>query len=125
MKSNKLALAARFVLGLIFFVFGLNGFLQFIPQPPPPEDVKAFMTGMMSAPYFFPVLKGTEVICGLLLLSGRFQSLALVILAPIALQITLFHSTFAREGLPMAIFIDIAGIYLAKTRWSTFKSLFE
>ena len=83
---------ARILLGLIFFVFGLNGFLNFIPQPPMEDPtVLAFMGGLMGSGYFFPVLKATEVICGALLLANWYVPLALVILAPITLNIVLFH----------------------------------
>lgn len=91
--------ALRLVLGLIYVVFGLNGFYQFIPVPPPPETAAAFMGGLFSAGYFFPLLKATEVIAGLALLSGFFVPLALVILAPITLQIFLYHFFLAPEGM--------------------------
>ena len=90
MKS-KVQLGARYLLGLIYFVFGLNGFLNFIPQPPMPENVMAFMGALFATGYFFPVLKATEVIGGALLLSGFAVPVALVVLAPITLQIFFFH----------------------------------
>lgn len=126
MKS-KIVMPARTILGLIYFVFGLNGFLNFIPAPPTmPEGALAFMTGMMAAPYFFPVLKGTEVICGTLLLSGFAAPLALVILAPITLQIFFFH-LFMTPGLENAI-MPVAMIVLhvtaAMAYWSLYKPLF-
>src|SRR5689334_1283698 len=100
---KKLPLIARLLLGLIFFVFGLNGFLNFIPTPADmPEKLKAFSGGLMAAGYFFPLLKGTEVICGLLLLTGRFVPLALVVLAPIVLNIFLTHLFLAPSGLGLA-----------------------
>jgi putative oxidoreductase len=88
----KLTLGSRYILGLIYFVFGLNGFLNFIPMPPLPEVVNNFFTGLMATGYFLPFLKATEVICGILLLSGFFVPLALVVLAPITIQIFLFHA---------------------------------
>ena len=105
-------LIARIVLGLIFFVFGLNGFLNFLPTPQP-ESMAAFMTGLASTGYFFPLLKGTEVICGALLLVGAFVPLSLVVLAPIVLNIFLVHAFMAPDGLPMAVFIGVLEIYLA------------
>lgn len=110
---NKAPLIARILLGLIFFVFGLNGFLNFIPTPPPPESLMTFMTGMMSSKYFFPLLKGTEVVCGLLLLSGAFVPLALVVLAPIVLNIFLTHLFLAPDGLVLAVVIGLLEAYLA------------
>lgn len=125
----KFPLIARIILGLIFFVFGLNGFLNFIPPPPNlPESMMAFMNGMMSTKYFFPLLKGTEVICGLLLLSGCFVPLALVVLAPIVLNIFLVHAFLAPEGLVLAIVIGLLEAYLAfcaKPYSDTIKQLFQ
>ncbi len=110
----KLPLLARLLLGLIFFVFGLNGFFNFIPMPTElPERLVSFTSGLMSSGYFFPFLKGTEVLCGLLLLVGAFVPLALVILAPIILNIFLVHAFLAPSGLPLAIFIGLLEIYLA------------
>jgi putative oxidoreductase len=111
---KKLPLIARILLGLLFFVFGLNGFFNFIPTPTDmPEKVKTFMAGLMATGYFFPVLKGTETICGALLLSGAFVPLALVVLAPIIIQISLFHAFLEPSGLPMVAFIVILEVYLA------------
>jgi putative oxidoreductase len=111
---RKLPLIARILLGLIFFVFGLNGFLNFIPVPPNlPEKLQAFTTGLMASGYFFPFLKGTEVACGLLLLIGAFVPLALVVLAPIILNILLVHAFLAPSGLPLALVICALEIYLA------------
>lgn len=90
---NKIAFGAQVVLGLIFFVFGLNGFLNFIPAPTGmPDGAMAYLGGLMAAPYFFPVLKATEIVGGLALLVNRFAALALVVLAPIVIQIFLFHA---------------------------------
>lgn len=111
---SKLPLIARLVLGLIFFVFGLNGFLNFIPPPESmPENMTTFMNGMMVTGYFFPLLKGTEVVCGALLLVGAFVPLALIVLAPIILNIFLVHAFMAPEGLPIAIAIGLLECYLA------------
>lgn len=96
--------AARVLLGLIFVVFGLNGFLGFIPLPPHEGAAAEFMGGLAAAGYFFPLLKGTEIAVGLALLANRFTALALVVLAPITVNIVAFHS-LAPEGLPLAILI--------------------
>lgn len=124
---HKIPMIARILLGLIYFVFGLNGFLNFIPAPPDmPEKVMTFMNGVMAAPYFFPVLKGTEVICGLLLLTGFAAPLALVILAPITLQILLFHG-FMTPGLSQQILpLVMLALHLvaAKAYWPLYRPLF-
>lgn len=106
-------IGARILLGLVFFVFGLNGFLNFIPVPPGiPEAAMEFSAAMMKTGYFLPFVKGTEVIVGLLLLSGFFVPLALVILAPITLNILAYH-LFLTPGLENAIMgIVIIGLQL-------------
>lgn len=103
----------RFLLGAIFFVFGLNAFLQFIPMPAtPPPKLVPFMNGLMAAGYFFPFLKITEITCGLLLLVNRFVPLALVILAPIVLNIAAVHYLLDPSGAIMATFILVSLAYL-------------
>lgn len=103
---------ARVLLGLVFFVFGLNGFFHFIPQPPAPESVKHF-TELMTGSYLFSLVKGTEVVVGLALLSNRFVALALLVLAPITVNIFMFHAAVAGEGLPMPIMLLALQGYLA------------
>lgn len=113
------------LLGLIFFVFGLNGFLQFIPQPMPPEGALKFLGGLMAAPYFFPLLKGTEVLIGLALLTNRFVSLALVILAPIILQIFLYHTILDPSGAPMAVALLVFLLVSAWGRKESYQTLLK
>jgi uncharacterized membrane protein YphA (DoxX/SURF4 family) len=102
MKS-KLVLVARILLGLIFFVFGLNFFLHFLPQPPPPPAAAAFAGAMFATGYLFTLLKIVEVTSGLLLLVGRFVPLALALLAPVIVNIIMFHAFLAPAGLPIPI----------------------
>lgn len=111
---TKLPLVARILLGLIFFVFGLNGFLNFIPVPENlPEKLMAFTSGLMASGYFFPFVKGTEVVCGILLLAGIYVPLALIVLAPIILNIFLTHAFLAPDGLVLPIVIGLLEVYLA------------
>lgn len=123
---NRLQTLSRYVLGLIFFVFGLNGFLNFLPAPPMPESAMGFMGGLASTGYFFPFLKATEVFCGALLLAGFAAPLALIILAPITLNILLFH-TILTPGIqnaimPVAILI-LQGLAASKY-WGLYFPLF-
>ena len=84
------ALAARFLLGSIFVVFGLNGFLHFLPLPSMPEGAIAFFGALAKTGYLLPLLFGAQVVGGVLLLVGMVP-LALVILAPIVVNIVAFH----------------------------------
>jgi putative oxidoreductase len=108
----KLPMIARILLGLIFFLSGIAFF--FTPTPElPPGAMADFFKGMAGTRYFFYLLKGTEITCGLLLLAGRYVPLALVILAPVCLNIFMVHAFMAPEGLPLAIIIGGLETYLA------------
>jgi putative oxidoreductase len=125
----KIPCIARILLGLIFFVFGLNGFINFIPYDPNqvPPAAMAFSGAMMATGYFFPVLKATEVICGALLLSGFYVPLALVILAPITIQIFLFHSmlTPGVGNLVMPIVMIALHLTAASKHWALYRPLLQ
>src|SRR4051794_4978407 len=103
--KGKLPLAVRILLGLVFFVFGLNGFLHFIPNQAMSGTAAAFMGGLAAAKYMFPLIKITEVVAGIMLLAGMYVPLALILLAPGIVNIVLFHAFLAPSGLPVALVI--------------------
>lgn len=110
----KIPLIVRVLLGLIFFASGLVGLLNIVPPPDDlPESLKTFNAGLMASGYFMPLLKGTEVVCGALLISGFFVPLALVVLAPIVVNIFFVHIFLAPEGLPVAIVVGVFQAYLS------------
>jgi len=113
MKS-KLPLIARLLLGFVFFASGLAGLLKLVPTPPDlPQRLIAFNEGLAASIYFLPFLKMVETICGGLLLIGWFVPLALVILAPVVLNIFLTHLFLAPQGLPLALVMGLLMIYLS------------
>ncbi len=116
---------ARVILGLIFFVLGLNKFLQFIPVPPPTGTAGEFMFGLSKAPYMFPLIGFIEVVAGALLLSGRLVPFALLLLFPINLNIFLFHLALTPESIGMGIFMMAAHILLAVYYWPVYKPIFK
>ncbi|HEY5961548.1 MAG TPA: DoxX family protein [Polyangiaceae bacterium] len=113
--TRHLPTIARILVGLVFALSGVTWFLPFVPKPPPPELVAPFMTGLVSTGYFLPLLKATEMVCGILLVANRFVPLALVILSPIVVQIAAFHFLFEHSGAPIAAVIVLLQIYLG---WS-------
>ena len=122
---------SRFLLGLIFLVFGLNGFLHFIPMPPPSGVAGQFLGAMFVSNYLL-VVSGLQVISGALLLIDRYVPLALTILGPIIVNILLFHGLMNPPGIGLAVFVAIlwgvvfvsvrsafAGIFLARVETNT------
>jgi len=107
------SLIARLLLGLIFLVFGLNGFLHFIPMPPPKGLAAQQFGGAIFASHYWVVIFGLQVIGGLLLLVNRFVPLALVLLGPVIVNIFFFHALMAPEGLPLAIVVVALWVILA------------
>ena len=114
---------ARILLGLIFFVFGLNGFLNFLPTPPMPEAAGSFAGALAATGYMFPLIKLIEVIVGILLLANKFVPLALLLLAPITVNILLFHAVLAPAGLPLPIVILVLHLYLARVHSAAYKPI--
>lgn len=108
---------ARILMGLVFFVFGLNGFLHFIPQPKDamPPGAMAFFGALMATGYMVPLIMGTQVIVGVLLLANRFVPLALALIAPVIVNIMAFHAFLAPSGLVIASVVLALELYLA---WS-------
>ncbi len=108
------ALIARYLLALVFIVFGLNGFLHFIPQPPPTSDqAKQFLTIMAASHYLAPVFL-VQLISGLLFLSGRTTPLALVCIAPVIVNILIYHGTMDPKAIVGGI---IAAVLWALVFW--------
>ncbi len=91
-------LIARNLLGLMFLVFGLNGFLHFIPQPKPTGLALQYFTVLSASHYMMPVFL-LQIIGGALLLANRFVPIALVLLGPILVNILIFHLTMAPAGI--------------------------
>jgi hypothetical protein len=100
------------VLGFIFLAFGLNGFLHFIPNMPMPNPAVQFFLGLAATGYMLPLLFTTQAVAGALLLVGIYVPLALALLAPVVLNIVLFHVFLAPAGLPVALIVMALELYL-------------
>jgi uncharacterized membrane protein YphA (DoxX/SURF4 family) len=116
-------LIARVLLGLIFLVFGLNGFLHFIPMPPPTGLAGQFF-GVIFGSYYWVVIFGIQTLGGLLLLVNRFVPLALVLLGPVIVNIFFFHALMAPAGLPLAIVVVLLWAILAIRNKRHFAGIF-
>jgi len=93
---------SRVLLGLMFLIFGLNGFLHFIPAAMP-TGVAGQFVGAMFVSNYLVVVFGLQLTAALLLLANRFVALAIAILAPVLVNIVLFHVFMAPEGWALAV----------------------
>ncbi|HYU46214.1 MAG TPA: hypothetical protein VEK84_08565 [Terriglobales bacterium] len=115
---------ARYLLGVIFLFFGLNGFLHFIPLPPPGGVAGQFM-GALFVSHYFVLIFGIQVIGGVLLLANRFVPLALAVLAPVIVNILAFHASMAPSGLPLALFVAVLWAVIFVDVRPAFAGLFQ
>jgi hypothetical protein len=122
--EDKAPHGARILLGLTFTIFGLNGFLQFLPTPQMNEAGGAFLGALAATQYMFPLIKSVEVAAGVALLANRFVPLALVLLAPIVVNIVLFHAVLA-GGVGVPLVLTALGLYLAWSHRDVYRPLFQ
>jgi len=115
---------SRFLLGLIFLIFGLNGFLHFIPMAPPSGVAGQFLGSMFVTKYLLFVF-AIQLIGGVLLLINRYVPLALTMLAPIIVNILLFHGLMNPDGLGLALFVTILWAVVFASVRSAFAGIFE
>src|ERR1700741_1232344 len=101
---KTVSVIARYLAGVIFVVFGLNGFLNFFP-PPPPGGIAGQLMGALFASHYLWVIFAFQVIAAVLLLVNRYVPLAVAILAPVIVNILSFHALMAPSGLPLALFV--------------------
>ena len=124
MKKSMRVLTAvvRILMGLMFFVFGLNGFLNFMPQPKMPENIMTVM-GSLKQAGLIDVAFGTQLLVGVLLLLNRFVPLALALIAPIIVGIITFHIRLAPPSIGMGIVVLVMELYLAWAYRNAFRPM--
>jgi putative oxidoreductase len=115
---------ARYLAGAIFLVMGLNGFLNFIPLPPPGGIAGQFM-GALYVSHYLRVIFAFQVIGGLLLLVNRYVPLATAVLAPVIVNIVTFHVLMAPSGLPLALFVAVLWVVIFIEVRPAFSGLFQ
>ncbi len=119
-------LVLRLLLGLVFLVFGLNGFLHFIPQPPMPPGDAATLSTVLAHSGWMTFVSLLEVIASLMLLAGRYVPLGLTLLAPILVNILLFHTTLLRgNGIAPGLVCTFVEVFLIYVYRRSFRSLFD
>jgi uncharacterized membrane protein YphA (DoxX/SURF4 family) len=115
----------RVLMGLLFLFASIVVLFNVFPQPELTGRVKIFMDGVNASGYLLPLIKITELLCGIAFVSGYFVPLATVVIAPIIVNIFFFHAFVDTSGLPVAVFLVLANIFLAYANWDKFKPLLE
>jgi putative oxidoreductase len=117
------SIIARYLLGLMFTVFGLNGFLNFIHQPPPTNPLAIQFFVAISSSHFAEFFFAIQLIGGLLLISGYFVPLALTLLAAELYNILAFHLTLAPASIAPALFASVLWILVFLQYRGSFKDI--
>lgn len=127
MDNQKSVIIARILLGLPFVVFGLNGFLHFIPMQGMPERALDLIMAFVRTGYMLQIIAACEVVAGSMILSGFFVPLGLLILAPIVAHIILFHMflTPGPKELILPLIITALGLFLAKKYHKVFSPILK
>ena len=120
-----IVIIARVLLGLVFFVFGLNGLHPFMQNPPAPPAAAAFFGALAATHYMFFLIFGTQVLGGALLLIGVAVPFALTILAPVIVNILFFHMFLSPDLLAMALVVAAFELFLVWYYRAAFAPLFS
>jgi putative oxidoreductase len=113
---------ARVLLGLIFVVFGLNAFFNFIPMPAPTGQAGAFMGALFTSHYLYAI-KCFEISGGLLLLIGRYVPLGLTLVGPVIVNILFYDIFLDHSGLGLGVVIAALALFLLARYRSAFAGL--
>lgn len=118
------AIIARILMGLLFLFASITYFFVSFKQPEVTGSVKAFNEGIKASVYLMPLVKSIELLCGISFVTGRFVTLASVLISPIIVNIVLFHSFLDPQHLAAPIFLLLANSFLIYTNRSHYKNLF-
>lgn len=119
------AIAARILLGLIFGIFGMNHYLNFIPMGKMPSGVAGQFLGALMASHYMYVVAFFEVVPAILLLIGVYVPLALVLLAPVIFNICLTNFLMTPQGIPISIAAVILWLLVAWRVRSAFAGILQ
>ena len=123
--NKKIQKIIQIILGLILIIFGANKFIGFMPAPELPEGAANFMGALVDTGYMFPLIGIIEVMVGLLLVFNKWVAFALILLAPVAINMILFHLKLAPGGIGPAALVTILNMVLIYTNWDKYKLLFK
>jgi uncharacterized membrane protein YphA (DoxX/SURF4 family) len=126
MKREKLIISIiRYILAFILLVFGLNGFMGFLPMPESPEAASDFLKALEDTAYMFPLLYGSELVIAFLLLFKKTVPLALILFSPIVINILFYHLFLDPAGGVAGYFTTALTLVMVVYYYSRFKPILQ
>lgn len=114
----------RTLIGLLFLVSSIGFFLKLMPEPTTNGDFKAFQIGLIASNYLIPLAKSVELLCGISFVSGRFVTLANILILPVTVNIVFINFFLSPSGIPLALFVFLGNLFLIYSHWDNYKGLF-
>lgn len=118
------AIIVRTLLGVLFIYASVMFFMKKAPETVVTGDFKAFQVGLIASHYLMPLAKGLELVCGLAYVSGRYITLANIIILPVTLNILMIHLNMTPEYLPLGLAVFSANLFMIYCYRHNYKSLF-
>lgn len=117
-------LVIRILIGLFLLFASISFFLKLMPEPVTTGDFKAFQLGLVASTYLMPLAKAVELLCGLSYVTGKYVTLANIVILPVTLNILLINYFMAPETLPIAIVLFLGNLFLIYRYWNNYKTVF-
>lgn len=117
-------IVVRVLIGLLLLFASISFFLKLVPEPVTNGDFKAFQLGLVASTYLMPLAKGIELLCGLSYVTGKYVTLANLLIIPITINILLINYFLTPEGLPLAIAMFLGNLFLIYRYWDNYKTVF-
>ena len=114
----------RVLIGLLLLFASVSFFLKLAPEQVATGNFKAFQIGLVASSYLIPLAKAVELLCGLSYVTGKYVSLANILILPITVNILFINYFMAPEGLPIAIPLFLGNLFLIYRYWENYKSVF-
>ena len=114
----------RTLIGLLFLFSSIGFFLKLMPEPTTTGDFKAFQVGLVASTYLIPLAKTVELLCGLSFVTGRYLTLANILILPVTINILFINFFLTPEGIPIALFVFFGNLFLIYSHWGNYKGLF-
>ena len=118
-------LIVRTLMGAIFLCTSISYFVLSNPEPTTTGDFKAFQIGLIASTYLMPLAKSIEFLCGLSFVTGKFTTLANIVIFPVIINILLINYFLTPNNLPIGIAVFLGNLFLIYSHWQNYKGLFK